>query len=174
MLEPSIKVPMIATGPGIIRDHVSDQMISGVDLFPTIVEGAGIRLEPEDQDLPGISLWPALTGRDQDRVGFVEFHASASRHGSFVWRDGKYKFVYHVNMPNQLFDLETDPNEVFEWDATEFDSTLEELQITIRVDWPLSRNAHELNKAKRQMNPEKHAETSVQSQNQHAMMFLSL
>ena len=111
LLEPCIKVPMIATGPGIKRGHVSDQIASGVDLFPTIVEGAGGSLEPEDHDLPGISLWPALTGDDQARVGFVEFHASASRHGGFVWREENYKFIYHVNMPNQLYDLEIDPNE---------------------------------------------------------------
>lgn len=111
LLEPSIQVPMIATGPGINQGHTSNQMVSGVDLFPTIVEGAGLALAPEDADLPGQTLWPALTGTDQDRFGFVEFHASASRHGGFVWREGKYKLIYHVNMPHQLFDLEVDPHE---------------------------------------------------------------
>jgi choline-sulfatase len=111
LLEPSVRVPFIATGPGIKAGHVSSQIVSGVDLFPTIVEGAGLPLKSEDGDLPGVSLWPALNGTDQIRTGFVEFHASASRHGGFIWRDGNLKLIYHVEMPNQLFDLDADPNE---------------------------------------------------------------
>ncbi len=111
LLEPSIHVPLIASGPGIRQNHLSRQLASGVDLFPTLIAGAGVTPDPDDGAIAGRSLWPALAGDDQPRIGFVEFHASASRHGGFVWRDGTDKLIYHVNMPNQLFDLQADPDE---------------------------------------------------------------
>jgi choline-sulfatase len=52
-----------------------------------------------------------MTGRETPRVGFAEFHASASRAGGFLWRDGADKLIYHVGMASQLYDLEADPIE---------------------------------------------------------------
>ena len=34
-----------------------------------------------------------------------------SRNSGFALRDGDFKLIYHVDMPNQLFDLSTDPRE---------------------------------------------------------------
>ena len=111
LMEPAVRVPLIVAGPGIPAERAVNQIASAVDLFPTILEGAGVPQEAEDRDLPGISLWPAMTGRETPRVGFAEFHASASRAGGFLWRDGADKLIYHVGMASQLYDLEADPIE---------------------------------------------------------------
>ena len=42
---------------------------------------------------------------------FAEYHASGSRNAGFVYREGRFKLIYHVDMPNQLFDLDGDPLE---------------------------------------------------------------
>jgi choline-sulfatase len=65
----------------------------------------------DDVRLPGISLWPAMQGREEARVGFAEYHALGSRSGSFMLREGTDKLLYHVGMAPQLFDLATDAEE---------------------------------------------------------------
>jgi choline-sulfatase len=90
---------------------VVQQFASHVDLFPTLVAGAGARLTAADQDLPGIDLWPAIAGTETPRIAFAEYHAQGSKAGAFVLRDGAMKLIYHVGMPAQLFDLAKDPDE---------------------------------------------------------------
>jgi choline-sulfatase len=112
LYEGSAGVPLVIAGPGVPEGRVSRQLASHVDLFPTLVESAGARLEHEDGSLPGVSLWPAIGGRDDDaRPVFAEFHAQGSRAGAFMLREGNLKLVYHVGMPAQLYDLAADPDE---------------------------------------------------------------
>jgi N-sulfoglucosamine sulfohydrolase len=54
-----IHVPLLISGPGIAADQVSDDLVSLVDLAPTILEYAG--LEPQAR-LHGKSLVPVLRG----------------------------------------------------------------------------------------------------------------
>ena len=109
--DPSCAVPLLMAGPGIPSGKTVKQVTSHVDLFPTIVEALGEAPAEEDMALPGISLWPALHGRETERLGFSEYHGMGSRSASFMLRDGRYKLIYYVDMPPQLFDLETDPGE---------------------------------------------------------------
>lgn len=111
--EHSIGVPLMVAGPGVPQGVTSDAIVSHVDLFPTLVESAGVELAAEDAGLPGRSLWPIIEGREDGagRMAFAEFHAGGSATGSFALRQGQHKFVYHVDMPNQLFDLADDPLE---------------------------------------------------------------
>lgn len=117
--ERSAGVPLLMMGPGIPAGGVADQLVSLVDLFPTILEGAGVALASEDASLPGISLWPALQGHcDPERAVFGEYHAAASAAGAFMLRRGALKLIHHVGMPSQLFDLEADPDETVDLAAT--------------------------------------------------------
>jgi choline-sulfatase len=109
--EHSIGVPLLMAGPDIPSGQVVDQLVSHVDLFPTIVESAGREVQADDDDLLGRSLWPALDGQAHERGLFAEYHANGSRNSSFVMRDGDFKLIYHAGMPKQLFDLSSDPFE---------------------------------------------------------------
>jgi choline-sulfatase len=112
LYEGAVGVPLIVAGAGVPEGRVSSQLVSHVDLFPTFVESAGAALATEDADLPGLSLWPAISGRDNAaRAAFAEYHAQGSKAGAFMLRQGDLKLVYHVGMPPQLFDLRADPNE---------------------------------------------------------------
>ena len=46
------------------------------------------------------------------RTVFSEYHATGSRTGIFMLRNERYKYVYYVDMPPQLFDLQNDPYEL--------------------------------------------------------------
>jgi choline-sulfatase len=111
MYEGSIGVPLLLSGPGIPAGRVVRQIASHVDLFPTIVAGAGATLAAADRTLPGRSLWPAIEGREAERTGFAEYHGVGSKSGMFMLRERDDKLVYYVGMAPQLFDLTADPDE---------------------------------------------------------------
>jgi choline-sulfatase len=112
LYEESVGVPMIVAGPDIPTGKVSRTPVNLVDCFPAIVEAVGASPAPEDADLPGESLFALAQAPDRDRVIFSEYHASMSPTGAFMIRLGRYKLIYHVGLPHQLFDLEADPHEL--------------------------------------------------------------
>jgi choline-sulfatase len=111
LYEGAIGVPLVLAGPDVPQGRSSQQIVSHVDLFPTIVEGAGERMGSQDSEVAGVSLWPSATGLDAERTGFAEYHAQGSKAGAFAMREGDMKLIYHVGMPAQLFDLASDPDE---------------------------------------------------------------
>lgn len=109
LYEPSVGVPLIMAGPGVPAGRRVRQLVSHVDLHPTILESFG--LVPRS-GLPGTSLWPAIEGRvDTRRPAFAEYHALGSKSASYMYRQGRHKLIHHVGMPPQLFDLQADPGE---------------------------------------------------------------
>jgi choline-sulfatase len=111
LLETAAAVPLIIAGPGIEPGQKIDQVVSQVDLFPTIVEAVGATADQTVESLPGTSLWQAMRGNESDRIGFGEYHASCSKAGSFFLRRGDQKLIYHAQMPLELYDLGEDPHE---------------------------------------------------------------
>lgn len=112
MYEGSVSVPMILAGPNVPEGKIVSTNVSLVDCFPTIVEAVGAELAPEDADLPGDSMWRLAQEQDRARTVFSEYHAVYSPGGEYMLRDERYKFVYYVDSPPLLFDLEEDPDEL--------------------------------------------------------------
>ncbi|MBL8837155.1 MAG: sulfatase-like hydrolase/transferase [Alphaproteobacteria bacterium] len=112
LYEPSVGVPLLFSGPDVPRGVTIDEPVSHVDLFATLVAGAGGRLRDADRDIGGESLWPVLGGAKRPRPVFAEYHAAGSRTGMSMIRVGNEKLIYHVGAPAQLFDLEADPDEL--------------------------------------------------------------
>ena len=124
--ETAAAVPLLISGPGVPAGQRCQQIVSQVDLYPTIVDSVGAALHDDDQALPGVSLWPAIGDEDQQqrqRLGFAEYHAAGSRAGSFMLRAGDDKLIYHVGMPAELFDLAADPQETHDLVAAGSDSS---------------------------------------------------
>ncbi len=107
--EHALGVPLLMAGPDVPGGRVINQPTSHIDLFPTITEAMG--LANSDQELLGQSLWPAIGGNETSRTIFAEYHAMGNRNSGFALRNGDFKLIYHVGMPNQLFDLSADPRE---------------------------------------------------------------
>lgn len=108
LLEPGAGVPLLMCGPDVPAAHVETTPVSHVDLYPTIVEGAGLAASPAEADLPGHSLHRMAS---RTVPVFAEYHAAGSRRGAFMLRAGNDKLIAHVDAPAQLFNLATDPHE---------------------------------------------------------------
>lgn len=103
-----VRVPMIARWPGTIKVGQNHQPFALWDFLPTLAEIAGVQAPP---DIDGISLLPALLGRQQQNHEFLywEFH---ERGFEQAVRMGSWKAVRHgLNQPIELYDLKTDINE---------------------------------------------------------------
>jgi len=122
--EPSVGVPLIAHWPaGLPGGAVRDMPVSTIDLFPTLMEIAGITPPP---NLDGRSLiHAARSGTALDRPGIAaEYGSDRTFKLMWRWRDQdaptvgmkhgatQWKYVWLANGGReQLFDLTSDPHE---------------------------------------------------------------
>jgi len=114
MYEESAGIPLIFVGADVPQNAVCDTPITLVDLFPTILAGVGELPHPDDQDLPGESLFAIAHGAKRKANILSEYHAAGAATGSYMTRVGKYKFMYYVGMSPMLFDLDADPEELLD------------------------------------------------------------
>jgi arylsulfatase A len=109
MYEGGIRVPMIATWPGVIpAGSTSDYAAAHWDWFPTFAELAGLAAP---QGLDGVSIARALRGAPQPAHEFMywEFHERGFQQAV---RMGNWKAVRLAkDQPLELYDLTTDRSE---------------------------------------------------------------
>ena len=104
----SVGVPLVLAGPDVDPGRVPTP-VSHVDLVPTILELAGVRVPG---NLPGTDLREIASRADQpDRLVFAEYHAAGSASAVFMVADSRYRYVEYVNDAPQLFDRQADPDE---------------------------------------------------------------
>ena len=120
MYEPSVRVPAIVAGPGIVADQRFDGLTSLFDLGPTVLELA--ELTPPAW-MEARSLIPALRGQHFEgrEFAFSEHARDMVLQQTALMtmvRDERYKFVEFVDHEDgQLFDLDEDPHEMVNlWD----------------------------------------------------------
>lgn len=105
MYEDSIHVPLIMAGPGVPAGKVDPACVSQLDIFPTVSQAVGL---PLAWDKRGVSLLsdsrPAFT--------LSEFHGNGFPDSIFAVRAGHWKLIETANQRPQLYNLETDPDEM--------------------------------------------------------------
>lgn len=92
--EGGIRVPMIVRWPGHVEPGtLSDEPVSTIDLFPTILEAAGVPVD--DPDFDGVSLRPVLEGEGGLDRDALYWHYPHYHHGTpaGVIRQGDYKLI---------------------------------------------------------------------------------
>jgi choline-sulfatase len=110
--EESGGVPLILAGDGVPADKISATPTSLVDAYPSILAAVGLAVD-DIETLPGCSWFDlANAADDPDRLAFSEYHAARSPSGSFMLRQGRYKYIYYVGFAPELFDLNADPEEL--------------------------------------------------------------
>lgn len=115
LYEGGIRVPLIIRWPGSVEDgRTIDQPAITMDLYPTLLEIAGLQSKP-DQHLDGWSLVPLMLGTGElDRAFFFHFphyHGSGNR-PSGAARVGDYKLLeWFEDGKIELYDLSTDIGE---------------------------------------------------------------
>lgn len=115
--EESIRVPLIATGPGIEAGTTQDMLVStGVDLLPTLCDVAGLDVP----DSHGCSLWPALQGSGapdrehivvETTVGLGSGPGGPAIGRAVIGQREKYSVYALGRYREQLVDLQADPGE---------------------------------------------------------------
>ncbi|HAO94822.1 MAG TPA: N-acetylgalactosamine 6-sulfate sulfatase, partial [Verrucomicrobiales bacterium] len=116
MYEGGLRVPACAVWPGKIKPGGRSGLIAAtMDIFPTVVEAAGSKVE---HAIDGRSFLPLLLGKEQpafDRDLFFTRREGGDRFmGECIWamRRGDWKLVKNSPMKNwELFDLSEDPGE---------------------------------------------------------------
>jgi choline-sulfatase len=113
MFEEAQRVPFIFVGKGIKANAVDNKSLTcnGIDLIPTLCDLTGVKY---NEDLPGISLKPYLTG--EGKIPTRKYIVSESYH-SFQITDGRYKYtIYELSEnPEILTDLKVNPGETINY-----------------------------------------------------------
>ncbi|TVQ25466.1 MAG: sulfatase [Spirochaetaceae bacterium] len=115
MYDESAAVPLIVAGPGVDAGAVCVAPVSLVDVYPTVLEAAGLpdaTVAGLMADRPGRSLLAAARSPGRERAVLSEYHAVGSRRGYYMLRYRAWKYVHYVDEPAQLFDLDVDPSEI--------------------------------------------------------------
>ena len=122
-LEGGTRVPCIVRCPDLIAGGVSDQLVSAMDLFPTLAAACGLEVAlPSDaQRLDGVDQWSALTGAQSERRRRSELLYWHGRGSATALRVGRWKLRFHAEDQQPadpplaggpaLYDLEADPRE---------------------------------------------------------------
>ena len=109
LFEPACRVPMIVSAPGMAAGQTCPRTVEFLDLYPTLVELAGV---PRREGLEGASLAPLLRKPearwDRPAYSFLE------RKGSLAvsLRDERYRYTEWPGGDSELFDYQTDPHEL--------------------------------------------------------------
>ncbi|QIP13574.1 sulfatase [Spirosoma aureum] len=117
MYEESMRVPLLIRCTDIIKPGTKlDQVIQNVDIAPTLMAYAGLAKPAQMQ---GNSFLPLLKGQTipwRDRA-FYEYYWEADFPQTptmFGVRTGRYKYIFNHGVwdANELYDLQSDPQEV--------------------------------------------------------------
>ena len=132
------------------------QIMTAMDVFPTLAEAAGLEPGNSTFELDGRSLWPAIAqGKRVPRQDLVFFASETPIRGSFMFTafNDSWKLVQEVEqtllsatVTNYLFNIEDDPNEKNNL-ANAHPDVVRELSEEIlywRTLYPVSGTRHEL------------------------------
>ncbi|XP_051875386.1 arylsulfatase K isoform X2 [Pristis pectinata] len=156
MYEGSSHVPLLIAGPGISGRQQISNLVSLVDIYPTLLDIARI---PLPKNLSGYSLLPLLR-RSPNNIFvknprpdwiFSEFHGCNVNASTYMIRTGRWKYITYADgilVPSQLFDLIADPDELINVATkyTKITSTLDKKLRSI-LNYPeVSKSVHQYNK----------------------------
>ena len=109
MYEESIKVPFVASHPGVIPKGIVQQaLVASYDFMPTLLDYVGLPIP--DTNLPGESFIDTLVGEeDAGRDSIVVYDEYGYCR---MIRTERWKYVHrYPDGPNELWDLVNDPDE---------------------------------------------------------------
>jgi arylsulfatase A-like enzyme len=117
--EESVKVPLLVRCPELFEGgQTPEAMVQNIDIGPTVLSEAGV---PKPEDMPGVSFIPILTGEkpggNRDKI-FYEYYWENDFPMTptvFGMRTDKYKYIRYNGIwdRNELYDLENDPDEMY-------------------------------------------------------------
>ena len=109
LYQESVAVPMIAAGPDWPTGRCATP-VSLLDLSAEIATQFGAQLDASEGVKPLRKI--AAAPEDAERFVFSEYHAAGAVSGAFMLRRGRWKYHHYIDFPPELYDLETDPEEL--------------------------------------------------------------
>lgn len=129
--EDLLKVPLIVSQPGVVpQDKISESMQSTVDLAPSFLSAAGLKVP---RRMSGIDETPVWFGKKETircHV-IVENQHQPTKMNLRTYIDEQYKLTVHFNQKyGELYDLKNDPGEIINlWDIPEKQQLKQELML---------------------------------------------
>ncbi len=115
MYEPSLRVPLMVSGPGIKEGAVTELFALNTDFAPTFLDFAGEKIPT---DMQGHSLKPVLAGETPEswrKSMYYRYYHDPGHHNTrahYGVRTTTHKLIYYWKQDAwELFDLIADPNE---------------------------------------------------------------
>ncbi|HEX2915714.1 MAG TPA: sulfatase-like hydrolase/transferase [Chloroflexia bacterium] len=125
-------IPLLLRLPDSSEVRVDDNFVMLTDFMPTFLDLAGVK--PPD-DLDGESFLPLAQGETPDgwrQEVIAEFHGHHFPYPQRMIRTRRYKLVVNPGDLNELYDLETDPNELLnQYEHPELRSVRQELMTRL-------------------------------------------
>jgi arylsulfatase B len=135
LYEGGIRVPAVFNWPGKIKTGMVNEIISAIDILPTLASLAGKTMTPQ-AEIEGANIWKAVS----DATPLVKRTLYWRTREQFALRKGNWKLVYTGTLEKgnfELFNLTKDPKE--EQDVAKdnheiVNAMLEELKIQTELD----------------------------------------
>ncbi|MCD6520273.1 MAG: sulfatase-like hydrolase/transferase [Anaerolineae bacterium] len=108
LYEDSVRIPLLAAGPDFSQGLRVKTPVSLLDLQASLFHCTEAE-RPSDWKGSPLQKVPV---DDPERVVFAEYHGHGTRSGAFMIRQGRWKLIYYMEAPHQLFDLYEDPEEL--------------------------------------------------------------
>ena len=116
LYQATLRVPLILRGPGIVPAGRIPAAVQSVDLFPTVLDLAGVAIPHSSRTLAGRTLAPAVRGLSSTLDEAPSFAESLTPRLHYGWsdlrsiREGRWKFI--LAPKPELYDLSSDPGEL--------------------------------------------------------------
>lgn len=97
--EAGLRVPFLVRWPGVSQPHVSQRLVGSIDIYPTILDAAGVELP---KGLHGRSLRPVLTASNSAAewrstlAGEFHYHGAAPFFPRRAITDGRFKLIHNL------------------------------------------------------------------------------
>ena len=109
--EPSVRVPLIVSWPKLLpQGEVSDALVEYFGIYPTLTE---LTQTGSPEGIDASSFMPLLQnpGSPGPAAAFAEFALESAPR--YMIRTRRFKYVYNETDIDELYDLESDPGELF-------------------------------------------------------------
>ena len=137
--EGSSRVPLMISASS-MGSQVINSPVSTIDLCPTICELAGVTMSEVTPWITGESLCGIMRGEKRQNPVLMEYAAEASHAPIVCIRKDRWKYIFCSLDPEQLFDLDKDPNELDNLiEKTDYKSITQSFRDTMEATWNLDR-----------------------------------
>jgi choline-sulfatase len=137
--EGSARVPLMISSSS-MSSQVINSPVSTIDLCPTICELAGVTMSEVTPWITGESLCGLIQGEKRENPVLMEYAAEASHAPLVCIRKDRWKYISCSLDPEQLFDLDKDPNELDNLiEKTGYKSITQSFRDIVEATWNLDR-----------------------------------